>query len=251
MRRWIGIACLFAATAALGPVVVNQTALNQTALGQTALKPGPVPVRGQPYTAERLVTSYQKIADGTTIEHKHTSQEARDAQGRTWSRYEMTGDPLRAGPKQFTTAFYDPDTRTETRWCTCNRYVTLTRFAEPRPLPPEHSPGLQGMDVYLGPSSSQRLKYHAEELPPQEIQGVMTRGSKAVRTIPAGVDGNDHDLTRTVLSWYSPELHLAMTTIIDDPVDGLKRLEFVNLKRVAPSPELFQIPAGYMVRGPQ
>jgi len=102
--------------------------------------------------------------------------------------------------------------------------------------------------VYLGPSPSERLKYHGEELPPQVIQGVMTRGSKAVRTIPAGLDGNDHQLTRTILSWYSPELHLAMTTIIDDPVEGLKKLEFTNLKRVEPDPQLFQIPAGYMVR---
>jgi hypothetical protein len=79
---------------------------------------------------------------------------------------------------------------------------------------------MEGMDVYLGPSSSIRLKYHAEELPPLVIMGVTTRGSKAVRTIPAGVDGNDRDLTVTIQSWYSPELRLALVTIIDDPSEG-------------------------------
>ncbi len=233
MRGWIGLGIFLAAGGALG---------------QPALKPGPIPVTGEPYTAERVVTTYQKLADGTQIEHRHTSSEARDSRGRTWSRSEIPRDPLRPGPAQFSVAFYDPDTRTETRWCTCNKFITLTRFAEPRPLPASHQPGTEGIDVYLGPSQSQRLKYHAEELPPQLIQGVMTRGSKVVRTVPAGLDGNDHDLTTTILSWYSPELHLAMTTIIDDPVGGLKRLEFTNLKRVEPSPELYQAPAGYMVR---
>jgi hypothetical protein len=233
MRNWVGLGWLFAAG---------------IALGQTDLKPGPLPVRGEPFTAERVVTSSQKLADGTSIEHRRSSLEARDSQGRTWSKYEMPSDPLRTGPKQYTVVFYDPDTRTRSSWCTCSKYVTLTHFAEPRPQRPERDPGLEGMDVYLGPSPTERLKYHGEELPPQQIQGVITRGSKAVRTVPAGADGNDHELTTTILSWYSPELHLAMTTIIDDPIKGLTRLEFTNLKRVEPSPELFQIPAGYMVR---
>jgi len=234
-------------------VAISSAVCIAAALAQSAtLKPGPNPVFGQPYTAERVVTTHQKLADGTTIEKVHSSLEARDSRGRTWEKTELVRDPLRPGPKQYSIATYDPETRTETRWCTCNKFVTLTHFAEPRPLPAEHFPGSEGMDVYLGASPSQRLKYHGEELPPQVLQGVMTRGSKVVRTVPAGADGNDHDLTRTILSWYSPELHLAMTTIIDDPIDGLKKLEFTNLKRVEPDPTLFEIPAGYMVReGPQ
>jgi hypothetical protein len=213
-----------------------------------ALKPGPVPVRDAPYTAENVGTTYLKTADGTTIEHHGSAEMARDSRGRTWDRTEIKQDPLRPGPKQYSITTYDPDTRTQARWCTCSKYVTLTHFAEPRPLPPSRQPGVEGMDVYVGPSPSERLKYHAEELPPQVLQGVTTRGSKVVRTVPAGVDGNDHDLTTTILSWYSPELHLAMTTIIDDPIKGLHKMEFVNLKRVEPDPKIFEIPAGYMIR---
>jgi hypothetical protein len=143
---------------------------------------------------------------------------------------------------------YDPQARTSTRWCTCSKYETVTHFGEPRPLPPERQPGTEGMDVYLGRSGEQRLKYHGEELPPQIIQGVTARGSKVVRTLPAGADGNDKELTTTILSWYSPELHLALTTIIDDPVKGLTKLEFTNLKRVEPDPALFRLPSGYIVR---
>lgn len=232
MRTWIVLVGLLAAGAAVGQ----------------ALKPGPIPVRGAPYTAERVVTSSQKLADGTMIQHHTSSLEARDSAGRTWSKWELPTDPLRKGPKQFRVGFYDPDSRIKMEYCTCSKFVNMTRYAEPRPLPTERLPGPEGMDVYVGPNSSSRLKYHAEDLPGQMIQGVMTRGSKVVRVLPAGTDGNDHELTTTILSWYSPELHLAMTTIIDDPVAGLKKLEFTNLKRVEPDPAIFQLPPGSMVR---
>jgi hypothetical protein len=214
----------------------------------SAWKPGPVPVRDEPYVAERVTTHTQVLANGTKIEKTTSTKEMRDSRGRTWSRWQIAQDPLHPTPERVMTGFYDPDTRTRMDWCSCNSIVRVTHFAEPRPLPAEKTPGPEGMDVYLGPGPDNRLKYHGEDLPPQTLQGVWTRGSKVVRTLPAGKDGNDHELTTTVLSWYSPELHLAMMTIIDDPVKGLTKLEFVNLRRVEPDPALYVVPAGYMFR---
>jgi len=219
------------------------------AVAQGKLAPAPPIVTGQPFTAERTMTSYQKLADGTTIEHRSTTFEARDSQGRWWERWEVVSDPLRR--EQTTRVFtsvYDPNTRTKTVWCTCNKFADVTHFGDPLPQRPERASGAEGMDIYVGPSASSRLKYHSEELPPQTIMGVTTRGSKAVRILKAGVDGNDHDLTTTIESWYSPELRLALITIIDDPVNGLKKYEFTNLKRAEPDPKIFQMPADYTLR---
>jgi hypothetical protein len=218
-------------------------------VAQTALPPAPLPVTGEPYTAERATTSYQKLADGTAIEHKSIVSLARDSQGRTWTKAKLQGDPLRPETmERYSISIYDPNTRSSTSWCTCNKFATAKHFGDPLPRRAERDPGMEGMDVYLGPSSSIRLKYHVEELPPQVIMGVTTRGSRAVRTVPTGVDGNDHDLTTTIQSWYSPELRLALMTIIDDPVKGLTKLEFENLKRVEPDPAIFRVPAGLMLR---
>jgi hypothetical protein len=218
-------------------------------VAQTALPPAPLPVTGEPYTAERTTTSYQKLADGTSIEHKSTVSLARDSQGRMWTKAKLPGDPLRPETmERYSISVYDPNTRTSTSWCTCNKFMTVKHFGDPLARRTERDPGIEGMDVYLGPSSSIRLKYHVEELPPQTIMGVTTRGSKAVRTIPAGVDGNDRDLTVTIQSWYSPELRLALMTIIDDPVKGLTKMEFENLKRVEPNPAIFRVPAGLMLQ---
>ena len=217
-------------------------------LGQS-LPPASLPVVGEPYTAERTMTSYQKLADGTTIEKRSTAYLARDSQGRTWSKVKQVGDPLRPETmERYTISVFDPGTRTSTSWCTCSKVAVVKHFGEPRPRGIEKAPGTEGMDVYLGPDPEHRLKYHAEELPPQVIMGVTTRGSKVMRTVPSGVDGNNRDLTTTIESWYSPELRLALVTIIDDPVNGLKKYEFSNLKRAEPDPAQFLVPAGYMLR---
>ncbi|MDE1177232.1 MAG: hypothetical protein PW789_11610 [Edaphobacter sp.] len=195
------------------------------------------------------MTSYQKLADGTTIEKQSTASLARDSQGRTWSKVKRPGDPLRPETMRYETiSVFDPNTRTSTNWCTCSKVATVKHFGEPLPRRTERVPGAEGMDVYLGPDREHRLKYHTEELPPQIIMGVTTRGSKVVRIVPAGVDGNDKDLTTTIQSWYSPELRLALITIIDDPVSGLRKFEFSNMKRTEPDPALFQVPAGYTLR---
>jgi len=208
-----------------------------------------MPVMNEPYTAERTMTSYQKLADGTTIEHQSTAYMARDSQGRTWSKAKMPGDALRPETMdRYNIAIYDPDTRTSVSWCTCNKTAMVRHFGEPLPARTERTLSSEGMDVYLGPGPSSRMKYHLEELPPQVIMGMTTRGTKAVRTLPPGADGNDHELTTTIQSWYSPELRLALITIIDDPVNGLRKFEFSNLKRAEPDASLFQIPAGYTLQ---
>jgi hypothetical protein len=195
------------------------------------------------------MTSYQKLADGTTIEHRSTAYLARDSQGRTWSKVKLPGDALRPETmERYSISIYDPNTRTSTSWCTCSKVASVKHFGEPRPRRTERVPGADGMDVYLGPDPSSRLKYHAEELPPQTIMGVTARGSKVVRTVPSGADGNNHDLVTTIQSWYSPELQLALITIIDDPVSGLKKYEFSNMKRAEPDPTLFRVPGGYTLR---
>lgn len=215
---------------------------------QRPLPPAPPTITGEPYSATRVVTTYQTLGDGTTIQHEKTGFIARDSSGREVQRAEMQPDPLRPETKRVSWSLYDPNTRTITRWCSCGKVAMIYHYGEPRRLPPEHDPGMEGMDVYLGPTPASRLKYHAEELPPKVLMGVTTRGSHVVRVVKAGLDGNDRDLTTTVDSWYSPELRLVLLTEIDDPVKGKSRLEFTGLSRDEPPAGLFQIPPGYTER---
>lgn len=217
-------------------------------------KPFPAPTTNSPYTAQRVVTTYQKLADGTQIQHERITFLARDSAGRTWSQVEVENkDALRRDGKKYNAwIVWDPVTLTMTDWCDCN-HVAWVRHYDP-PLPPrEHQKPAatqgrpQGVDVYIGPATD-RMRYTLEPLPPQQIMGVSTIGSNSVRTVPAGKDGNDHDLTWTVQSWYAPDLKLALYTIVDDPVKGLTKYEFRDLKREEPLSSLFQVPPGFTIK---
>jgi len=215
---------------------------------QEKLPPAPPLVTGEPFTAERVVTTLLVLGNDSTIRHQSSSFQARDSAGRQFQSWEAQSDPLRPETRHTFYDLYDPNTRTRTSWCSCSKVATLHHYGEPLPVRPEHQPGTEGMDVYLGPTPESRLKYHGEDLPPQVIMGVTTRGTRAVRVVKQGMDGNDRDLTTTIDSWYSPELHLALLTIIDDPVKGKSRLEFTNLKRNEPDPAFFRLPVGYTER---
>jgi hypothetical protein len=223
-------------------------------LGLETHTPFPQPVLNAPYTAQRVTTTYQKLADGTQITHERIDLVARDSLGRTWSQVEVQNKgPLRRDGKKFSAwIVWDPLTLTMADWCDCNHVAWLKHFDPPSPTRDNSAASVaqgrpQGVTVYIGPVTD-RMRYVLEPLPAQDLMGVRTEGSKAVRTVPAGKDGNDRDLTWTVQSWYSPDLKLALFTIVDDPVKGTAKYEFRDLKRIEPDPSIFRIPAGYAIK---
>jgi hypothetical protein len=46
----------------------------------------------------------------------------------------------------------------------------------------------------------------------------MATGTRSIRTIPAGKEGNDHDLTVTYASWFSPDLDTVLLQKVSDPL---------------------------------
>lgn len=238
------------------PAVVALAALCQPAGAQRGYEthlPFPAPVLNAPYTAERVTTTYQRLADGTQIKHEQVAMMARDTIGRTWTQVPVENkDALTRNGKKFSAwVVWDPITYTMTDRCDCNHVAWVKHYDPPQPLAPKkavaEAGGREGTAVYLGPVND-RMRYSMESLPAQEIMGLRTVGTKATRVVPAGKDGNDHDLIWTVQSWYSPELKLALTTIVDDPIKGLTKYEIRDLKRVEPDAALFQIPSGYAIK---
>jgi peroxiredoxin len=73
-----------------------------------------------------------------------------------------------------------------------------------------------------------------------EIEGVPTRHDHWVTGMEKIEDSND--------SWYSPDLHLALLTIIDKPGVGKTTYRFVNIVRGEPDPELFRVPANLKIQ---
>jgi len=86
-----------------------------------------------------------------------------------------------------------------------------------------------------------------ESLGKQTINGVVSEGTRHTITLPAGAIGNDRPIQTVSERWYSPELQTVTMTKHSDPRSGEDTFRLTNVIRGEPSPDLFQVPAGYQM----
>jgi hypothetical protein len=192
-----------------------------------------------PYSAKQTTTRVQTLANGTNITTVTQSQVWRDADGRT--RTESINTPPNGTPYRFISV-YDPVERVRMSWTVGNpsasKIVTVYHFPQPvsQPLP-------------AAPQTAQRYyPTSSESLPPQTIDGLYATGYRATRTIPAGYEGNDRDITTTTEYWSSQLLGIQLRSINDDPRNGKMTTEVTDVQQTAPDPAVFKAPDGYQVK---
>jgi hypothetical protein len=228
-----------------------------TAQAQRGFGPGPGGfgggfgrvVTGEPYTATATSTSFERLADGTTITHTSTSVEARDSEGRT---YRAVTTPAGSSGQAFTrTTVTDPVAHTITEWGSQSTVATQIQL----PTNPRGQggpwqgggPGGQG-----GPGQGQGRRRSNTQvtrtvLPAQTIDGVTAEGVKTTVTIPVGAQGNDKPLVSVREVWTASNLKIPLLETSDDPRDGSHKLQ-VNSLSLEADPTLFQVPQGYTVK---
>ena len=86
-----------------------------------------------------------------------------------------------------------------------------------------------------------------QSLGTQSIEGVLSEGTGTTATIEAGSIGNDREIKVVDERWYSAELKTTTMTKHSDPRSGETVFRLTNVRRGEPSPDLFQLPAGYQV----
>jgi hypothetical protein len=195
-----------------------------------------------PYTAKQTITHIQILANGTNITQVTEGTVARDADGRTRQENSNT---LPDGSKTTTVFVNDPVDKVNLRWTTGNpaaqRIVTIAHFGQPARTPANT----------VAMANTQHQKYYpnyTESLQPQTIEGLYVTGNRNTRTIPAGTEGNDHDIVITSENWFSQELRIMVRFTTDDPRSGKNTTELSEIVRTAPDPALFKAPAGYELR---
>jgi hypothetical protein len=87
-----------------------------------------------------------------------------------------------------------------------------------------------------------------EPIGQQLVEGVLCDGTRNVETIAAGSIGNDRPIQTVYERWYSSELKTTVRTVRSDPRTGEETFRLTNIRRGEPSPELFQVPAGYKIQ---
>jgi hypothetical protein len=205
------------------------------AVAPTCICPPLAPMRVQPYTAKQELTHVQTLTDGTNIKTVEEISLARDAQGRT--RRESVG--TQNGDAVHSFQIFDPITQIRYTWNVGGNYPQVVTVYHQRPNP---------QPVVAQTPVQRYYPYTSESLPPQTIGGLYVTGIHSTRTIPAGYEGNDHDLVTTTESWYAPSVGVQMRTITDDPRSGKTTIETTDLQQSDPDPTLFQPPAGYTLK---
>jgi len=197
-------------------------------------------VKGEPYTATRVITTEQKLQDGTTMSQKGQRILMRDSEGRIrqqqWLVKAKDDDP---GVK--IVYVKDPVTNTLTTW---SEGAKVKKEAIQIKLPDKTNTA-KAKDAV---SATNRKSGTVEELGQQSIEGVLVTGDRITHVIPAGGAGNDQHITRTNEIWTAADLQLVVREIYTDPRTGVRTSELKDLSRENPPITMFQPPDGYTIK---
>ena len=190
-------------------VLAAVTAAAQTPAVQT--------VRGAPFTALVESQTSQTLADGNTITRRSTAQLARDSEGRT--RREQASAVFITDPVAGFAFVLD----------------TAKQIALRTP-------------ISIAPNAPATLLPTATtDLGIRTLHETTAAGTRVVRAIPAGEQGNDHPIDIATEAWYSQELHTVVETTTTDPRIGFSTWKLTGIKRDEPPRSFFEVPAGYSV----
>jgi hypothetical protein len=212
-------------------------------------------VKNQPYKAQANTETRRTLADGSHITQSTTAMIARDSDGRTVHAQKVS-DNLTI------TTIFDPIAKTHTDYTSDTKIAHVlalpTPSGSPSQVPVAMSAAVSGFAA--GPPSgdagffvqsravSSQLggkNTTTEPLGTKTIEGIQVTGTRTTSTIPAGVIGNEEDLTTTREEWYSPELKLVVQSTQNDPRIGQTTYTLSDIQQGPPDPALFQVPTGY------
>lgn len=203
----------------------------------------------QPFRAEWVTTRVQTLADGSQITDVDREVRVRDAEGRVRiERFAPENSPDSGkAAMPVSVEIVDPVAGQTIRLSPLKKTATIIALARPMALP--RAPLAHAASA-PPPSGAQLPRPQFEQLGTQSIDGMNAVGTRITQVIPAGTQGNDHDLTIVHESWFSPELKVDLLTKHSDPRSGEATTEVRNLSLDDPDPALFRIPEGYTVAAP-
>lgn len=226
------------------------------------------PVKGSPYSAQAVNESTQTLADGNRIVHSTTSMLYRDSEGRE-RREESIGPignmanaPAKAifisDPVEGASYSLDPTNKVARK----NMQRVLTTEAGGRgpragfavtsdrsTITVNTASGGEANAFFFTTERDSEKNAKVENLGTQMIEGVSAKGTRTTTTIPAGQMGNEQPLTIVSERWFSPDLGVTVMTTHSDPRMGTNTYKLTNIDRSEPPHTLFEVPAGYTVKG--
>jgi hypothetical protein len=196
---------------------------------------------GMPYSAEQISEHLQTLADGTHIRQPRRVEKIwRDSQARTrWER------SVAVGPGQGNVV-----SLIEIRDPVGGFYYVLdeqNKIAHRLTLtaPPARQP--DSMPHAAATPATPRPETSWEKLGTQNVEGLISEGSRSTTKWPVDSFGNDRPLTSSFERWDSTELKVLVLAKNFDPRGGEDTTRLTNINRAEPDASWFIPPAGYTV----
>jgi hypothetical protein len=198
-------------------------------------------VVGQPFIVVEMITTTKTLSDGTVMTHKVQEQKWRDSQGRF---RKQTASITADGRVVFHTAqIFDPTNHTLTTLELDQKRAVVLHMPEGELAAKLAELVDCGCAMRVRPG----VQVRTETLPQKSFAGVYGVGKKTTKVRPPGTIGNDKEVVSTSERYDSPELHILLYSLLDDPREKVVR-EVTTLERQQPDTAMFQVPGDFTVR---
>jgi len=205
---------------------------------------------GCPFSAVVEIVRTRKLGDGSQVQTKSRALSYRDSVGRVgYQSFAITeNDQDRPEtPNMILIA----DTFARFEYVIFPDRTTAWRYAMKIPAA-SWLGGEQPQDPSPQPSGSQAtpdagVKISVENLGSRQMEGLLAEGTRTTKTIPAGVDGSDKEVTVIIEWWISPELGITLLKKVSDPRSQDREERVTKLWRSEPDAAWFRVPEGYAI----
>jgi hypothetical protein len=210
------------------------------------------PKSNSPFGATLRTTHEQKLVDGNAIRGVIETHVFRDSAGTTRTesssgQCEMGEDGQMKPPLTINIQDFVAHSMMSWQVNGRNKIVRVLHQGDPRSLPAasESTPVQNKINAliqqYWGANN------HTEKLGSRIIAGLQCDGTKHVRTIPAGEEGNDLPMQMIEEMWVARDLGLVVLEITDDTRMGHTVSEVTDISLAEPVASLFVPPPDYKI----
>jgi hypothetical protein len=203
----------------------------------TSIRTGTIsvpPITGVPFSATAIVENKQTLPDGTIAVAHNLNLIGRDSRGRTHGEMRRwVPASSKDEPPLSEVHLYDPQTSVSTVYYPATHVATRRTQIAPRDtsdLPPPAGPQVT-----------------VEDLGRTTMSNIDVNCTRRTVVIPAQANNTGAPITVVDQYCYSPDLHVNMMLLHNDPRTGEQTVVLSNLKREDPDASFFQVPDDYKI----
>jgi hypothetical protein len=200
------------------------------------------PLKEAPFSLVLATEWSRPMANGGTFTLANQRRIARDSRGRIYQERWILVP--KGGDIQSTMNVFQITDPVEHTWLNCS---TRTHICELLPYRLTLQTSYKPYVGTPGPLPDRRGYLQVDDLGIGTVQGMETHGYRTTITYNPGTMGNDTPMSIIREFWFSPQLGINVSSVVDHPQSGKQVFTVKELSTSEPDPALFEVPEGYRI----